>query len=47
MVSISRRLLVSTSLVLAGFFGVTGLTLDHAFQDHALTSLRERLQAHI
>jgi len=47
MISISRRLLLSTSLVLAAFFGLTGLTLDRAFHEHALRSLRERLQTQI
>jgi len=43
--SLRGRLLVAASVVLAAFLGLTGLTLDGAFRDSALTSVQSRLQA--
>jgi len=43
--SLTARLLLAGSVVLAAFLGVTGLTLDRAFSDYAEQSLQERLQA--
>lgn len=47
MPSLHARLLLASSLVLAGFLGTTGLALDKAFRVSAKTSLQERLQSHI
>ena len=46
MFSLTARLLIAGSIVLASFLGITGYTLDHAFRDQTEQSLRERLQAH-
>lgn len=45
--SIHSRLLVASSLVLAGFLGITGFALDRAFQDSAATAAQEKLQSRI
>ncbi|HRC71069.1 MAG TPA: ATP-binding protein [Candidatus Competibacter sp.] len=45
--SLRGRLLVAASVVLAAFLGLTGLTLDGAFRDTALTSVQNRLQAQV
>ena len=45
--SLHSRILLAASVVLAGFFGLTGLVLDKAFRDSAETALQERLQAQI
>lgn len=45
-ISLTARLLLTSSIVLTAFLGLTGLTLDRAFSDYAEQSLRERLQAH-
>lgn len=42
--SLSARLLVAAGMVLAGFFGVTGVVLDRAYYRSAESALRERLQ---
>lgn len=47
MSSFSTRLLISASVVLATFIGLTGLTLDRAFQDSAQSAVEERLQAQV
>ena len=47
MYSLNRRLLVAASLTLVAFFGLTGVTLDRAFQDSAMTAVRERLQTQV
>lgn len=47
MLSLNARLIFAVSLVLAGFFGLTGYTLDRAFRLSAENALRERLQAHV
>lgn len=45
--SLNTRLLVAASLVLLGFFGLTGYALDRAFRDSAQVAVRERLQAQV
>lgn len=45
--SLSGRLLIAASVVLTAFFGLTGLTLDRAFQDSALSAVKDRLQAQV
>ena len=42
--SINSRMLIVASLILVGFFGVTGVTLDNAFRVSAEDALKERLQ---
>lgn len=46
MLSLNTRLLIGGSIVLTAFLGITGYTLDHAFRDKTLESLKERLEAH-
>lgn len=45
--SLRSRLLVAASVVLVAFLGLTGLTLDSAFRDSALTAVQSRLQAQV
>ncbi|MBS1212543.1 MAG: putative histidine kinase, partial [Proteobacteria bacterium] len=45
--SLHGRILITSSLVLAGFLGMTGLVLDEAFRDSAETALRDRLQGYV
>jgi two-component system sensor histidine kinase PhoQ len=45
--SLHSRLLLAASLVLAGFLGATGLTLDKAFRVSAEAAMQDRLQSHI
>ena len=45
--SLHSRLLLAASLVLAGFLGATGLTLDKAFRVSAEAAVQDRLQSHI
>jgi two-component system sensor histidine kinase PhoQ len=45
--SLSGRLLIAASVVLAAFLGLTGLTLDRAFRDSALAAVQDRLQAQV
>lgn len=45
--SLNSRLLVTASVVLAAFLGLTGLTLDKAFRESALAAARDRLQAQV
>ncbi|MFZ1327220.1 MAG: ATP-binding protein [Candidatus Contendobacter sp.] len=45
--SLRGRLLIAASLVLVAFLGLTGLSLDRAFQKSALAAVRERLQAQV
>lgn len=47
MTSFNTRLLIAASVVLATFIGLTGLTLDRAFQDSAQSAVQERLQAQV
>ncbi len=43
--SLNRRLLLSASVALVIFFGITGLVLDAAFRDNVTKSVQDRLQA--
>lgn len=43
--SLTSRLLLAGSVVLTAFLGVTGFTLDRAFNEYAEKSLQERIQA--
>jgi len=45
--SLRGRLLVAASAVLAAFLGLTGLTLDGAFRESALSAVQSRLQAQV
>jgi len=45
--SLNTRLLLASSVVLAAFFGSTGLVLDGAFRASADTALRDRLQGYV
>lgn len=45
--SISRRLLASNLLILAGFLGLAGAALDRAYRASTESGAREQLQAHI
>ncbi len=45
--SITRRLLVATTALVAAFIGVAGWSLDSAFRNASETALVERLQAHV
>lgn len=45
--SLSARLLVVASVVLAAFLGLTGATLDNAFEESAAAAARERLLAQV
>ena len=45
--SLNARLLLASSVVLAGFLGATGFVLDRAFQASTEAALRDRLQGHL
>lgn len=45
--SLRSRLLIAASVVLAAFLGLTGLSLDRAFRDSALSAVQDRLQAQV
>lgn len=45
--SIRTRLFIAASLTLALFLGLTGLVLDRAFKESALSALQDRLQTNI
>jgi two-component system sensor histidine kinase PhoQ len=45
--SLHARLLLASTLVLAGFIGATGLALDKAFRVSARASMQDRLQSYI
>jgi two-component system sensor histidine kinase PhoQ len=45
--SLHGRLLLASTLVLAGFIGATGLALDKAFRVSARASMQDRLQSYI
>ncbi len=47
MFSLRARLLIAASLVLALFFGITGLTLDHAYSVSAEQALKDRLRGDV
>lgn len=44
-ISLSKRLLLSASLALILFLGMTGVVLDRAFHENSTTAVRDRLQA--
>ena len=44
--SLHARQLLAACLGLVAFLGLTGIALDHAFREAALSNLRERLQNH-
>lgn len=46
-VSLHRRLLLAGSVGLAAFLGLTGVVLDAAFRDSALSAVRDRLQGQV
>jgi len=46
-VSIRARLLVSATLVLVAFFGITGIVLERGFHNSVETAVHDRLQAHV
>jgi two-component system sensor histidine kinase PhoQ len=46
-VSIRARLLVSATLVLVAFFGITGVALERGFHNSVETAVHERLQAQV
>lgn len=45
--SLTTRLLLAASLVLAAFLGLTGAALDEAFRDSTREAFRERLEARV
>ncbi len=45
--SMSTRLLLAASIVLAAFFGLTGFTLNKVFRESAETAVRDRLEGHV
>jgi len=45
--SLNARLLAAATVVVAGFLSLTGLALDEAFRESALTAMRDRLQAQV
>jgi two-component system sensor histidine kinase PhoQ len=45
--SLNARLLLAATLVLAAFLGLTGFTLDQAFQRTALSATQDRLQGQV
>lgn len=47
MLSLRARLLIAASLVLALFFGITGLALDRAYSVSAQQALKDRLRGHV
>lgn len=46
MLSLTARLMVALSVVLAAFLSLTGYALDSAFQESARNAVRDRLQGH-
>ena len=47
MISINTRMLITAGIVLAGFLGVTGMTLERSFIASAEEALKERLRVHL
>jgi len=47
MVSITKRLILAASVVLAGFIGLTGLALEKSFRENAEIALKDRLQGFV
>lgn len=45
--SLNARLLLAATMTLAAFLGLTGFTLDEAFQRSALSAVQDRLQAQV
>jgi len=45
--SLRGRLLIAASVVLTAFLGLTGLSLDRAFRDSALSAVQDRLKAQV
>ncbi len=45
--SLNARLLLAATLTLAAFLGLTGFTLDQAFQRSALSAMQDRLQGQV
>jgi two-component system sensor histidine kinase PhoQ len=45
--SLNARLILTASLVLVAFLGLTGLALERAFRDAGLTAVEDRLRTHI
>lgn len=45
--SINSRMLVAASIILFGFLGITGLTLENSFYANTEESFKERLQVHL
>ncbi len=45
--SINSRMLIAASIILFGFLGVTGLTLESSFHANTEESFKERLQVHL
>lgn len=45
--ALSGRLLIAASVVLVAFLGLTGLTLDRAFQDSAQAAVQDRLKVQV
>ena len=45
--SLHARLLLAATLVLGGFLGATGVTLDEAFRASSEQALKERLLGHV
>ncbi len=44
MLSINSRMLIAATIILAGFLGVTGITLENSFRVNAEAAMKERLQ---
>ncbi len=44
MLSINTRMLIAAAITLAGFLGITGITLENSFRNSAETAMKERLQ---
>lgn len=47
MLSLTSRLLIAASLVLAGFMGLSGFALDRAFSSSAEAAAKDRLKGHL
>jgi len=47
MISINTRMLITAGIVLVGFLGITGVTLERSFINSAEEALKERLRANL
>ncbi len=47
MISINSRMLITAGIVLVGFLGITGVTLERSFTASAEEALKERLRVHL